>query len=67
MIPCDLRLRNNTVHSIITDEIFVEISPDTDYSIQCPICDPHEIYHEIPHITLFNIPYCSITVTGMYL
>ena len=69
MIPCELRLSNKTVHSTITDEISVEISPDTNYSIQCPICDlhDHDIYYEIPHIILFNIPYCSITVTGMCL
>ena len=64
MVPCDLYLNNDMVQSSITEEMFVEISPQSNYSIRCPICD-HEIYYEIPHFTFFNIPYCSI-VTGMY-
>ena len=70
MVPCDLVSDNNMhmVHSSIIEEVFVEISLNSSYSIRCPICD-YEMYYEIPHIILFNVPYCTITstVTGSYI
>ena len=67
MVPCDLVSHNNMhmVHSSIIEEVFVEICLNSSYSIRCPICD-YEIYYEIPHIILLNVPYCAITVTGSY-
>ena len=55
---CGLHFTNHLPNGTLTEEMCVELLPNFNYSILCPICHPNtrDIHYEIP---IFNIENCS--------